>query len=501
MSTGNGRQFRVAIVGAGFGGLGMAIRLKQSGSEDFVVFERDGEVGGTWWANTYPGCQCDIPSHLYSYSFAPNSEWTRTYPLQPEIREYLSDCTNRFGLRPHIRFNCPVQRAEWDQDEGVWQIETPDGSFSAQVLVGAPGPLSEPSIPSLPGIDDFQGVAFHTAHWDHSQDLTGRNVAVIGTGASAIQTVPQIQPQVEHLTIFQRTAPWVVPHRDRPITAFERRLYRRVPAAQRAVRTMVYVSREALVPGLAFRPQLMNAVQKMAEGHLAKQVPDEALRAKLTPNYVIGCKRILPSNKWYPAIVQPNVEVVGSGVTSFTLTGVVAADGSAHDVDTVIFATGFHVTETAFSGVIRGRGGTRLSDVWNGGPQAYRGAAMPGFPNLFLLVGPNTGLGHNSVVFMIEAQLNYLMGALEAMDRRGATRIEVRRDAYDAYNQHVQSRLGRTVWNTGGCASWYIDRNGRNSTIWPDFTWRFWQQTRRFDEAAYELTAPAPASIPEPLAA
>ncbi len=503
MSTGDERRrhFRVAIVGAGFGGLGMAIRLRQSGSEDFVVFERDGEVGGTWWANTYPGCQCDIPSHLYSYSFAPNSEWTRTYPLQPEIREYLSDCTNRFGLRPHIRFNCPVESAEWDQDAGVWQIETPDGSFSAQMLVGAPGPLSEPSIPSLPGIDDFQGVAFHTAHWDHSQDLTGRNVAVIGTGASAIQTVPQIQPQVKHLTIFQRTAPWVVPHRDRPITEFERRLYRRVPAAQRAVRTMVYVSREALVPGLAYRPQLMNAVQKMAEGHLAKQVPDEALRAKLTPDYVIGCKRILPSNKWYPAIVQPNVEVVGSGVTSFTPTGVVAADGSVHEVDTVIFATGFHVTETAFSEVIRGRGGTRLSDVWNGSPQAYRGAAMPEFPNFFLLVGPNTGLGHNSVVFMIEAQLNYLMGALEAMDRRGATRIEVRRDAYDAYNQHVQSRLGRTVWNTGGCASWYIDRNGRNSTIWPDFTWRFWQQTRRFDEAAYELTAPAPASIPEPLAA
>jgi cation diffusion facilitator CzcD-associated flavoprotein CzcO len=239
----------------------------------------------------------------------------------------------------------------------------------------------------------------------------------------------------------------------------------------------------------------------MAEGHLAKQVPDESLRAKLTPDYVIGCKRILPSNTWYPAIVQPNVEVVTSGVTSFTPHGVVAADGSVHEVDTVIFATGFHVTETAFSTVIRGRDGVLLSDVWNGSPQAYRGAAMPDFPNLFLLVGPNTGLGHNSVVFMIEAQLNYLMGALEAMDRRGASRIEVRRDAYDAYNQHVQSRLGRTVWNTGGCASWYIDRNGRNSTIWPDFTWRFWQQTRRFDEAAYELTAPAPASIPEPLAA
>ncbi|HTP21513.1 MAG TPA: NAD(P)/FAD-dependent oxidoreductase [Solirubrobacteraceae bacterium] len=501
MTTGDERRVRVAIVGAGFGGLGMAIRLKQSGIEDFVVFERDEDVGGTWWANTYPGCQCDIPSHLYSYSFAPNSEWSRTYPLQPEIREYLRECADRFGVRDHIRFSCPVRRAEWDDDDGVWRIDTPDGRYSAHVLIGAPGPLSEPSVPALPGMDDYDGVAFHTARWDHSQDLTGRNVAVVGTGASAIQTVPQIQPLVNHLTIFQRTAPWVVPHRDRPITEFERRLYRRAPAAQRTVRTMVYLSRELLVPGLVFRPQLMNTVQKMAEGHLAKQVPDEALRAKLTPNYVIGCKRILPSNKWYPALVEPNVEVVTSGVTSFVSNGVVAADGSVHEVDTVIFATGFHVTETAFSEVIRGRGGVRLSDVWNGSPQAYRGASMPDFPNLFLLVGPNTGLGHNSIVFMIESQLNYVMGALDAMERRGATRIEVRRDAYNAYNDHVQARLDGTVWNTGGCASWYIDRNGRNSTIWPDFTWRFWRQTRQFDEVAYELTAPAPASVPEPLAA
>ncbi len=491
MTTGDVHNVRVAIVGAGFGGLGMAIRLRQSGVDDFVVFERDEEVGGTWWANTYPGCQCDIPSHLYSYSFAPNPEWTRTYPLQPEIREYLRACADRFGLRAHIRFRCPVQRAEWDEREGVWQIDTPDGRFSAQVLIGAPGPLSEPSIPSLPGLEDFRGVAFHTARWAHEHDLTARNVAVVGTGASAIQTVPQIQPLVNRLTIFQRTAPWVVPHRDRPITSFERLLYRRLPAAQKAVRTTVYLSRELLVPGLAYRPQLMNTVQKMAEGHLARQVPDEALRAELTPDYLIGCKRVLPSNKWYPAITQPNVDVVTSGVTSFHPDGVVAADGSEHEVDTVIFATGFQVTETAFSTVIRGRDGVLLSDLWDGSPQAYRGAAIPDFPNLFLLVGPNTGLGHNSIVFMIEAQLNYVMGAIEAMERRGATRIEVRRDAYDAYNEHVQTRLRRTVWNTGGCASWYIDRNGRNSTIWPDFTWRFWEQTRRFDEIAYLLGAHA----------
>jgi cation diffusion facilitator CzcD-associated flavoprotein CzcO len=487
MTAADRRDFRVAILGAGFGGLGMAIRLKQTGVEDFVVFERDPEVGGTWWSNTYPGCQCDIPSHLYSYSFAQNPEWTRTYPLQPEIREYLRDCTDRYGIRPHLRLSCAIERADWDDEAGVWRLETSDGAFSAQVLIAAPGPLSEPRMPEFPGLEDFEGVSFHTARWKHDHDLTGGNVVVVGTGASAIQTVPRIQPIAKKVTIFQRTPPWVVPHRDRPITELERRLYRRLPALQRLVRSTVYLSRELLVPGLAYRPQLMNAVQKMAESHLAKQVPDPALRAKLTPDYVIGCKRILPSNEWYPTVTQPNVEVVPSAVSEVRPNGVIGADGVLHEADTLIFATGFHVTDTPFAQFIRGRDGVRLDDLWHGSPQAYRGAAVPGFPNLFWVIGPNTGLGHNSMVFMIEAQLNYLIGALESMERNGAGQIEVRRDAYEAYNRDLQSRLEGTVWNTGGCSSWYLDANGRNATIWPDFTWRFWQQTRRFDEPAYEL--------------
>jgi cation diffusion facilitator CzcD-associated flavoprotein CzcO len=501
MSRAERHDFRVAILGAGFGGLGAAIRLKQSGVEDFVVFERDEDVGGTWWANTYPGCQCDIPSHLYSYSFALNPDWSRTYPLQPEIQAYLRDCADRYGVRPHLRLGCAVQSAEWDEEDGVWRLETTDGAFTAQVVIAAPGPLSEPSIPDLPGIGEFRGTMFHTARWNHDHDLTGRSVAVVGTGASAIQTAPRIQPIAKRVTVFQRTPPWVVPHRDRPITEFERRLYRRVPAAQRAVRSAVYLMREALVTGLAYRPQLMNAVQKMAEAHLAKQVPDPDLRAKLTPNYVIGCKRILPSNDWYPAITQPNVEVVPSAVSEVRPGGVVGADGIEHALDTLIFATGFHVTDMPFAQFIRGRDGVALCDVWRGSPEAYRGAAVPGFPNLFWVIGPNTGLGHNSMVFMIEAQLNYLLSALETMERRSATRIEVRRDVYDAYNAHLQSRLERTVWNTGGCSSWYLDANGRNSTIWPDFTWRFWQQTRRFDEAAYVVGAPAPTPGAEPVPA
>jgi cation diffusion facilitator CzcD-associated flavoprotein CzcO len=501
MTAADRREFRVAILGAGFGGLGMAIRLKHTGAGDFVVFERDEDVGGTWWANTYPGCQCDIPSHLYSYSFALNPNWTRTYPLQPEIRDYLRECADRYGIRPHLRTSCEVRSAEWDEEDRVWRLATGDGRFSARVLIAAPGPLSEPRIPKLPGLESFRGTVFHTARWNHDHDLTSRNVAVVGTGASAIQTVPRIQPMARRVTIFQRTPPWVVPHRDRPITRFERRLYRRVPALQRVVRSTVYLSRELLVPGLVHRPQLMEAVQKMAEAHLAKQVPDPALRTKLTPDYVIGCKRILPSNEWYPAVTQRNVEVVPSAVSEVRPDAVVGADGVAHEADTLIFATGFHVTDVPFAQFIRGRDGARLCDVWHGSPQAYRGTAAPGFPNLFWVIGPNTGLGHNSMVFMIEAQLNYLVDGLRAMDRRAATQIEVRPAAYEAYNAHLQSRLTRTVWNTGGCSSWYLDANGRNATIWPDFTWRFWQQTRRFDEPAYSLTGvsgPGTGSPPTP---
>ena len=486
--TADRRDFHVAILGAGFGGLGMAIRLKQTGVEDFVVFERDEEVGGTWWANTYPGCQCDVPSHLYSYSFALNPEWTRTYPLQPEIRDYLRDCADRYGVRPHLRLGCTVERAEWDDEAELWRLETSDGTFTAQMFIAAPGPLSEPRIPDLPGMEDFRGTVFHTARWNHDHDLTGRKVAVVGTGASAIQTVPRIQPLAVLVTVFQRTPPWVVPHRDRPLTGFEHELYRRLPAAQRTARTAVYLGRELLVTGLVYRPRRMNLVQKAAEAHLARQVPDPDLRAKLTPDYVLGCKRILPSNEWYPAITQPNVELVPSAVTEIRPDGVVGADGVLHEADTLIFATGFHVTDAPFAQFIRGRDGQRLDDLWQGSPQAYRGGAVPGFPNLFWMIGPNTGLGHNSMVFMIEAQLNYLLAALETMERRGASQIEVRQDAYEAYNAHLQERLAGTVWNTGGCSSWYLYANGRNATIWPDFTFRYWRQTRRFDEPAYVLT-------------
>jgi cation diffusion facilitator CzcD-associated flavoprotein CzcO len=488
--SGSGLEWRsrVGILGAGFGGIGMAIRLKQAGIEDFVIWERDADVGGTWWANTYPGCQCDIPSHLYSFSFAPNPEWTRTYPLQPELKRYLREVTDRYGIGEHAHFGCEVTKAEWDEGEGVWRVETAEGLFTVDLLIAAPGFLSEPATPALPGLDEFEGTTFHTARWNHAHDLTGRRVAVIGTGASAIQTVPQIQPIVEQLDVFQRTPPWVMPHRDRPITEAERRLYRRLPALQRLVRAAVYWVRELLVPGFVHRPRLLRLPQRVAKQHLENNVTDPELRARLTPSYVFGCKRVLPSNEWYPAITKPNVEVVTAGISHVTANGIVSADGRLHEVDTIVFATGFHVTDIRFARIVRGRGGS-LSDVWNGSPQAYKGTAVAGFPNLFMITGPNTGLGHNSLVFMIEAQLDYLMDAVRTIDERGATRVEVRQDAQDSYNRRLQSRLPASVWNSGGCSSWYIDANGKNTTIWPDFTWRFRHQTRRFDAAAYELTA------------
>jgi cation diffusion facilitator CzcD-associated flavoprotein CzcO len=496
--NGDRPHFEVAIVGAGFGGLGMAAKLRAAGIDDFVVLERDGDVGGTWWANTYPGCQCDIPSHLYSFSFAPNPDWTRTYAPQPEIWRYLRDVTDRHDLRRSVRFGCELTGADWDEQACLWRLETTRGPLTASVVVAAPGGLSEPSVPAVPGLDAFDGEVFHTARWNHDYDLRGRRVAVIGTGASAIQVVPEIQPLVERLTVFQRTPPWVVPHRDRPITALERRLYRRLPAVQRLVRAGVYWSRELLVPGLVHRPELMRVFERVARRQLEEQVADPELRARLTPSYRMGCKRILPSSRWYPALTQPNVDLVFGGLDEVRSNGVVTPEGDVHEVDAIVFATGFHVTDMPLADVVRDADGASLSDVWRRSPQAYRGTAVAGFPNLFWLVGPNTGLGHNSIVFMLEAQLAYVMDALATLDARGADRIEVRRETQDAYNARLQRRLEGTVWNSGGCASWYLDANGRNSTIWPDFTWRFWRESRRFDAASYELSAGRPRLAPPP---
>jgi len=477
---------RIAIVGSGFAGLGAAIKLEQAGIEDFVVLERDSELGGTWWANTYPGCQCDIPSHLYSFSFAPNPGWTRTYSMQPEILDYLGRVSAEQNIDRHIRFGHEVTAARWDQDARLWRIETTMGELTAELLIAGAGPLSQPKLPAIEGIESFQGGIFHSARWDHEHSLLGKRVAVIGTGASSIQFVPRIQPEVSKLHVFQRTPPWIVPHRDRPTSRFERALYRVFPPAQRLARAFVYWSRELFVFTL-MHPRAGSLSERVARRHLREQVPDPELRAKLAPRYRIGCKRTLLSNDYYPAIQEPNVEVVTDPIAAITPHGIVTAGGAERALDTIILGTGFHVTDMPVAGWVHGRGGRTMADAWQGSPQAYLGTTVAGFPNMFMLVGPNTGLGHNSLVFMIESQLNYLMDCIAHLDRSGASVFEVREDVQRRFNEEVQRKLDGSVWTSGGCVSWYLDEHGRNSTVWPGFTWPFRRRTRRFDPADYEL--------------
>ena len=483
---------RTVIVGSGFSGIGMAIRLLREGERDFVLLERADDIGGTWRDNTYPGCRCDVPSHLYSFSFAPNPSWSSTFSPQPEILGYLRDVAARFGVRPHIRFGTELESAAWDEGGARWRLETSAGPISADVLIAAQGPLSDPLVPDLPGLGSFEGTAFHSARWDHEHRLDGERVAVIGTGASAIQFVPKIQPAVGRMHVFQRTPPWVMPHPNRRMSDLERKLYSRLPAAQLAMRAGIYWARETFV--LQFRNRRMRELAtRMALRQLERQVPDPELRAKLTPRYELGCKRILPTDEWYPTLTQPNVEVVTDGIREIKARSIVSADGAEREVDTIIFGTGFHVTDIPLARRLHGRDGRTLAETWDGSPSAYKGAAVAGYPNLFFLVGPNTGLGHNSIVFMIESQINYVAGALKAMRRRGARVVDVRPEAQAAYNAEIDAMTEGTVWVSGGCSSYYIDRNGRNSTIWPTFTMPFRQRTREFDEAAYAMGAPAPA--------
>jgi cation diffusion facilitator CzcD-associated flavoprotein CzcO len=474
----------IVIVGSGFSGLGMAIRLKQAGIDDFAVLERAGEVGGTWQVNTYPGCACDIPSHLYSFSFAPNPDWSQTYSRQPEIWDYLRRCADEFGVRPHVRLGCDVRSATWLDAERRWALETSDGTHHAKVVIAGLGFLAEPRIPDLPGLDTFEGPVFHSSRWDHGVELAGRRVASIGTGASAIQYVPAIQPEVERLYVFQRTPPWVIPHTARPITSLERRLFRRVPAAQRLLRGGIYASREALVLGFTKEPRLMKVAERVARRHMERQLADPALRDKATPDYTIGCKRILPSNRWYAALAKPNVELVTDGIAEVRPRSIVDTAGVERDADAIVFGTGFRVTDHPAAQSIRGRDGRLLADCWNGSPRAHLGTTMAGFPNLFFLLGPNTGLGHSSMVYMIESQVAHVLRALELMRQQGGDTIEVRPEALERYNAALDRRLDRTVWNTG-CASWYLDANGHNSALWPDWTWRFRRRAARLDPAEY----------------
>ena len=487
---------RVVVVGSGFSGLGVAIGLRRRGFEDFVVLERAGDIGGTWRDNTYPGCACDVPSRLYSYSFAPNPEWSESFSPQPEIRAYLRRCAERFGVLPHVRLGQEVTSLEWDDDAAHWHVRTPTTAMTADVVVAGVGALSEPSVPALPGLERFEGTVFHSATWDHEHDLRGRRVAVVGTGASAIQFVPQIQPLVERLTLFQRTPPWVLPRRNRRYGRLERLCYRRLPFLQYLARAAIYLGHETFVLGFTRSRGLMRLGRRAAVAHLRRQVPDPALREKLTPDYVLGCKRVLLSDDYYPSLTQSNVEVVTAGIGEVTAGGVVTADGVEHEVDTIIFGTGFHVTDFPAARRIRGRHGRVLADAWRQGVEAYLGTTVAGFPNLFLMTGPNTGLGHSSMVYMIESQTAYVLDAIGQMERRGAAVVEVRPEVQARFNAELAGRSEGTVWTGGGCRSWYLDERGRNTTLWPGFTFEFRRRTRRFDTESYELRPPVPAGAP-----
>jgi cation diffusion facilitator CzcD-associated flavoprotein CzcO len=490
---------RVAVIGSGFGGLGAAVRLRREGITDFVVLERAATVGGTWRDNSYPGCACDVPSHLYSFSFAPNPDWPRTFSGQEKIQDYLEHVADVFRIRPHVRFECEVLEARWDADSSHWVLETSQGSLTADVVVSATGPLSDPKVPDIPGLDSFGGKVFHSARWDHDYDLRGKRVAMVGTGASAIQIVPAVQKDVGRLTLFQRTPPWVMPRADRAITKAERWLHRQLPFTTQARRGLLWGIRELQVQAFTKRPDELGLVEQIARRNMHRAVKDPVLRAKLTPDYRIGCKRILLSNTYYPALAQPNVDVVAAGLKEVRGNTLVGADGSEAEVDAIIFGTGFHVTDMPIAERVYGVDGVSLAQSWKDGMRALRGATAAGFPNFMTVIGPNTGLGNSSMILMIEAQLNYLADYMRQLHVLGGkVALDPRDSAVNGWNNRVQDRMKRTVWNTGGCTSWYLDANGRNTTVWPGTTTEFRQATRHVDVGEYQVVRPRPAASKSP---
>jgi len=483
----------VLVIGAGFSGIGAAVKLTEAGIDDFVVLEKAAVPGGTWRENTYPGCACDVMSTLYSFSFAPNPDWSRIYGTQPEIQDYLLDVAERFDVNRRIEFGTEALESRWDEPSKRWIVETNRGRYVAEAVIAAAGPLHEPKIPDLPGLGGFEGTVFHSATWDHDHDLAGERVAVVGTGASAVQFIPEIAAEVGEMTIFQRTAPWVVPKPDAPVPAGVRSFFRRLPFAQRLFREGIYHVHE-LIQIAQRHPRVMQQVQRLMLRWMHSIVRDPQLREKVTPDYTLGCKRILPSNGYYPALTRDNVDVVAAGVAEVRPNSVVDANGDEHEVDTIIFGTGFHATDPPIADRVRGRDGRTLAETWGGNFEAYLGTTIAGFPNAFLTLGPNLGNGHNSAVVIVEAQLRYIVDALKAMEREQVSSISLREDVSDAWNEQVQEGLEGTVWNDGGCVSWYLNEEGRNVAIYPWTTIDLRRRMRGFDLADYEVTrAPEPA--------
>lgn len=478
----------IAIVGSGFSGIATARYLKKSGRDDFTIFEKGNDVGGTWRDNTYPGIACDVPSNLYSFSFALNPDWTRSYSGGWEINNYIRSTAKKLDILRHIRFNDAITSAEWDDAEKIWRCTSQQGPFTADFLIGAMGPLSEPQIPDLPGIENFKGEKFHSQQWNHEYDLKGKRVAVVGTGASAIQFVPQIQPDVAELHLYQRTAPWILPRSERSLTKFEHKLFRYFPPAQKLARAGVYTLLEMRVIGFVKQKWIMKFAQIGAKANIRRHIKDRTLREQVTPTFDFGCKRVLMANNYYPALAQDNVEVITHGVTEVRENSIVSADGTEREVDAIIWGTGFHVTDNPEWSNLRGRDGRTLTETWAPtGMRSYLGTLVPNFPNAFLVIGPNTGLGHSSMVYMIESNVEYILSVLDHVERSGADEVEVTPETVEAFEADIERRSKGTVWTSGGCDSWYLDASGRNTTLWPDFTFRFRRLCRSFDPGQVKL--------------
>jgi cation diffusion facilitator CzcD-associated flavoprotein CzcO len=480
-------DLEVAIIGAGFSGLGAAIRLKQHGIEDFMVFDKAEGVGGTWWVNRYPGCACDVPSHLYSFSFAPNPDWSRRFAPRAEIQAYLENLVRKFQLADRIRLKTEIVQANWSEQDRRWHLVDASGQcWRVRLLVPALGGLSRPAWPDIPGLDTFTGRIVHSQQWDPTLDLSGRRVAVIGTGASAVQLIPPVARKAQQLDIYQRTPNWIIPRPDRAIGPRRRALYRRMPWLQKLARFGIWAISEIRVPAFLWSNRLATGHRWLANWHRRRQIDDPQIRENMKPDYAIGCKRVLLSSDFYPVFNQQQVELITSGIAEIEADAIVDTAGQRREIDTLILATGFHATAPVPKGLIIGRDGLDLAKHWQDGPQAYKGTTVSGFPNLFMLAGPNTALGHNSVIMMIESQIDYLLSAVDYMRARKMDQLEVSADAQEQWNAMLAGRLERSVWNDGGCRSWYLHPiTGRNSTIWPGFTLGFRRQLRKFDPQAY----------------
>ncbi|HXX47944.1 MAG TPA: NAD(P)/FAD-dependent oxidoreductase [Myxococcota bacterium] len=484
--TGRTEPLTVAILGAGVSGLCMAIQLKKAGIESFTLFEKSAKVGGTWFENVYPGAACDVPSHFYCYSFEPNPDWSHKFSGQAEIRDYLERTAEKYEILPHIRFGTEIAAASFDERAGRWRLRTTRGEeHSADVLVSGTGQLNRPHVPDLPGLAEFEGRQFHSARWDHGCDLAGKNVVVVGNGASAIQFIPKIAAVAKQVTILQRSPNWVVPRGDYAYSERARRFFRRFPALARLYRWYFYWQLEKNFMAFGGEGFMARFFQKGASLYLRAAIPDPELREKLTPDYRVGCKRILIDDDFYPSLMRPNVAVETHAIERIERNGVRTADGVLHPADVLILATGFQATSFLSPIQIEGLGGRKLEEVWRGGAEAYLGLTVAGFPNLFMMYGPNTNLGHNSIIFMIECQVRYAVQCVLEIARRGLAWLDVRGDAMAGFNAEVQRELAKTAW-AAGCKSWYKTASGKVTNNWSSFTVAYWWRTRRPDLSKFD---------------